>query len=263
METRFSGTVPENYDSGLGPFIFERFAEEMARRASDLHPSSVLETAAGTGIVTRRLRDRIPPQCALIATDLNCPMLDFAALKFDEDESVGIEAADACRLPFDDGAFDVVICQFGVMFFPDRGASYAEALRVLKPGGTYLFSVWGSWNDNPFGRIAYSVGAEFCPNDPPAFYKIPFSYHDAGRIRSDLKDAGFDEPTIDTLTHRKALDDPALFARGIVYGNPLGEELVERGIDPDVVCNRMAEALRAQLGESMPVKAMLIAATKP
>lgn len=191
LETRFSGNVPENYDRGLGPLIFDYYAKQMASRCASLAPEEVLETAAGTGIVTKYLRDCLSSHCSLIATDLNPPMLDYAAGKFGNDVSVQFETADACQLPFGDGRFDAVVCQFGVMFFPDRQAGYKEALRVLKRGGTYLFSVWDEWAKNPFAEIAYKVGAEFFRNDPPEFYKIPFSYSDTDAIENTLKGAGF------------------------------------------------------------------------
>lgn len=137
LETRFSGSVPENYDCGLGPFIFEHYGYQMAERCAAVNPRHVLETAAGTGIVSRFMRDCITPECSIVATDLNSPMLDYAAAKLGDDTAIEFATANACRLPFEDDRFDAVVCQFGVMFYPDRQAGYDEALRVLRPGGTY------------------------------------------------------------------------------------------------------------------------------
>lgn len=262
LETRFSGSVPENYDRGLGPYIFDHFARVMADRCAALDPRSALETAAGTGIVTASLRDSLPQHCSLTATDLNQPMLDYAQGKIGSDKAIHFQTADGCALSFDDDSFDAMVCQFGVMFYPDRAAGFAEVLRVLKSGGTYLFSVWDSWNANPFAEIAYKVGAEFVPDDPPAFYKVPFSYCDVDEITAAAGAAGFAECVVEPVPHTRALDDPELFASGIVYGNPLINELAERGIDPEEVLTRLAQALRDGLGEAMPLQAIFVAVRK-
>ena len=167
--SRFVGSIPEHYDAGLGPHIFEGYAEDLAGRVAALDPAAVLELAAGTGIVTRRLRDVLPAGCDIVASDLNQPMLDFAEAKFAPDESVGFEVADATDLPWQDERFDVVTCQFGVMFFPDKHRSYAEARRVLRAGGHYVFNVWDAWPFNAFAEITHDVVAGFFPDDPPRF----------------------------------------------------------------------------------------------
>lgn len=148
----FVGSIPKDYDAGLGPNIFQDYAAVMAMRAAALHPADVLEMAAGTGIVSRQLRDSMPG-ARLVVTDLNPPMLEVATAKFAPGE-VEILQANAMALPFEDGAFDMVVCQFGVMFFPDKVVSFREAARVLRPGGHYLFSTWGTQDDNPFAQIA-------------------------------------------------------------------------------------------------------------
>src|ERR1700722_4323897 len=139
---RFVGDIPRHYDQAMGPIIFADYADDIARRAVACGPSRVLETAAGTGIVTRRLRDLLPADVHLTATDLNPPMLEIARAKFRPGERVELQPADATALPFPDGGFDTVVCQFGVMFFPDKNKAYREVHRVLKPGGHYLFSIW-------------------------------------------------------------------------------------------------------------------------
>ena len=147
--TRFVGSIPEHYDQGLGPMIFADYAGDMAERVAASVPSRVLETAAGTGIVTRRLRDLLPAATQLTATDLNPPMLEVVRAKFRSGEQVAFRPADAMALPFTDASFDAVVCQFGVMFYPDKDKSYREVHRVLAPGGRYFFSVWDSRRYNP------------------------------------------------------------------------------------------------------------------
>jgi len=262
LEIRFSGKVPEHYDRCLGPFIFEHYAQEMADRCAALNPGKVLETAAGTGIVTKHLRERIAPEASLVSTDLSQPMLDHAASKLGSAPATEFAAADACNLPFADKQFDAVVCQYGIMFFPDKPAGYAEALRVLKPGGTYLFSVWGDWSENPFAQIAHNVAAEFCPDNPPEFYKVPFGYNDIDAIRSALELAGFADCKHEVLHHSQPLFDIDLFTQGLVYGNPLHIELLERGVEPEEARTRLKQALHQQLGDSMPLKAHFFSASR-
>ena len=136
-DSEFVGSIPEYYDSGLGPRIFFDYADDLAARVAKLKPGSVLELAAGTGIVTRRLRDTLPDHCQILASDLNAPMLEVARQKFNPEESVLFETVDATALRFEDELFDIVTCQFGVMFFPDKEQSYSEVFRVIRPGGHY------------------------------------------------------------------------------------------------------------------------------
>src|SRR5581483_10033812 len=170
-DAAFVGNIPQHYDQGLGPMIFVDYAADLARRAAAGQPARVLETAAGTGIVTRRLRDVLPAGTRLTATDLNPPMLEIARTKFRPGEQVEFQPADATALPFADSSFDAVVCQFGVMFYPDKEKSYREVYRVLAPGGRYLFNVWDSHSHNPFGQIAHDTVGRFFPVDPPQFQK--------------------------------------------------------------------------------------------
>lgn len=190
QSSQFVGGIPENYDRGLGPHIFHDYAEDLARRAAEANPAAVLELAAGTGILTRKLRDSLAPATRLVATDLNPPMLDVAKRKFSRGENVEFKPADAMALPFADGAFDVVVCQFGVMFFPDKQTAFREAVRVLRARGRYLFNVWGGMPENPFSEVAHTVVAEFFPDDPPGFYKVPFGYSEQGVVMADMAAGG-------------------------------------------------------------------------
>jgi ubiquinone/menaquinone biosynthesis C-methylase UbiE len=171
----FIGSIPAFYDQGLGPIFFTEFADDIARRVAVSVPSPVLEIAAGTGIVTRRLRDLLPSEAQLIATDLNPPMLEVARGKFRPDEKVEFQPADATALPFPDASIDAIVCQFGVMFFPDKDMGYREAHRVLVGGGRYLFSVWDSHRHNPIGRLMTEILTGLFPRDPPQFYQVPFA----------------------------------------------------------------------------------------
>jgi SAM-dependent methyltransferase len=158
----FAGSIPAIYDHYLGPLIFEPYATDLADRLAQISMGRVLETAAGTGIVTRALARTLSGGVDITATDLNQPMLDFAAAQT-ADQRVTWRQADALHLPFDDGSFDVVLCQFGAMFFPDRVAAYAEARRVLKPTGKFIFSVWDRIEENDFAAIVTQTMATLFP----------------------------------------------------------------------------------------------------
>jgi ubiquinone/menaquinone biosynthesis C-methylase UbiE len=263
----FSGNIPQNYDSGMGPIIFAGYAADVAQRIASHAPSNVLETAAGTGVVTRALRDALPASTQLTATDLNVDMLAIARAKFRPNEQVAFQPADATALPFPDASFDAVICQFGVMFFPDKDRSYREVLRVLAPGGCYVFSVWDAHRYNPFGRIAHEVIGSFFPTDPPKFYEVPFSYHLIDPIKESLIAAGFDRIVISVLQRHQSVADFSAFARGVVFGNPVFDQIRQRGgATPDQIQEAVATAMRLEFGGEpgvMPIQAIVFEARKP
>jgi SAM-dependent methyltransferase len=250
--TRFTGAIPDHYERALGPVIFTDYAADIARRAAASSPERVLETAAGTGIVTRHLRNRLPTGSWLTATDLNEAMLDIARAKFRPGEEVTFMPADATDLPFADGAFDAIVCQFGVMFFPDKARSYREVHRVLALNGRHLFNVWDSHAHNAFGRLAYETAARFYPDDPPPFFQVPFGHHNIDAIKASLIDAGFTDIKSTVVRLEKHVADPALIARGLIYGTPLIEQIRTRaGMDPERLIEALTEAFirEMRLGE--------------
>ncbi|MGE0828454.1 MAG: class I SAM-dependent methyltransferase [Hyphomonadaceae bacterium] len=264
--SQFVGDIPQTYDSGLVPNIFEDYAADIARRAIALKPASVLELAAGTGVVARKLRDGLPAETTLTITDLNAPMLEVARAKFDANENVAFAAADAMKLDYPDASFDVIVCQFGVMFFPDKQASFREALRVLKPGGAYLFNTWGAMGDNPFGKIAYETCVKFYPDNPPGFYKVPFSCADPAPLIADMEAAGFARVAHAAVAQRKKIADMAAFSRGIIFGNPLSAEIAARGGDAEAMRAEVEARLRAGLegmGFVLPLKANVFMGRRP
>jgi SAM-dependent methyltransferase len=212
--------------------IFEPYAAEIAPRVAALSPSRVLETAAGTGVVTRAMARTLPAGAELIATDLNQPMLDRAAAT-GASRPVHWRQADAMQLPFEDASFDVVVCQFGAMFFPDRAAAYAQARRVLRPGGVFLFDVWDRIEDNEFADVATQALARLFPADPPRFMpRVAHGYHDRQVIERDLANAGFTEaPGFETLAARSRADSPQGPAIAYCQGTPLRNEIEDRSGD--------------------------------
>ena len=244
-ETRFSGSVPAKYDLLMVPLIFRPYAKELARRAQDMRPRHVLETAAGTGALTRALHEAMP-DVDIVATDLNQPMLDMAAERV-KSSRVLFAQADALDLPFDDGVFDLVVCQFGSMFFPDKVRGHWEARRVLSDGGHYMLAIWDRIERSDLTNAAQNVLIDSFPDDPPMFMtEGPFGYSDTHRIEQDLHDAGFDTVDIETVELRSRSPSAHDAATALCYGTPMGTELDDREAGSlERVFERVEEALRA------------------
>jgi ubiquinone/menaquinone biosynthesis C-methylase UbiE len=225
----FAGSIPENYDRYMVPLIFAPYAADIARRASSLSPNAVLEVAAGTGAVTRVLAPQLSPGARYVATDLNQPMLDYAASRQAADSRISWRQANAQELPFDDASFDLVCCQFGAMFFPDRASAYREAKRVLKPGGHFLVNVWDRIEENIFADDVTKALARIFPNDPPRFLaRTPHGYHDTALIGRDLEDAGFSHVAIETRAEQSRATSPRLPAIAYCQGTVLRSEIEAR-----------------------------------
>ena len=226
----FSGSIAELYEEYLVPLIFEPYASDLAHRVASLAPGRVLEIAAGTGVVTRHLARTLPATVPVVATDLNQPMLDLAASRGVARE-VEWRQADAMKLPFEDEAFDAVVCQFAAMFFPDKAVAFREARRVLRPGGVFLFSVWDRIEDNEFADVVTQSLVPLYRDDPPRFLaRIPHGYHDLASIASDLGRAGFGERVESvTLAMRSRAPSPRIPAVAYCEGTPLRNEIGARG----------------------------------
>jgi ubiquinone/menaquinone biosynthesis C-methylase UbiE len=228
----FAGSVPENYDRFMTPLIFAAYAADLAERAAALSPKAVLETAAGTGIVTRALAPKLGADARYIVTDLNQPMLDYAASRQGGDSRITWRQADAGELPFQNGDFDLVCCQFGAMFFPNRIGAYREAHRVLKPGAHFLFSVWDRIEENVFADEVTNALAEMFPDDPPRFLaRTPHGYHDTALIMSELKAAGFSAVSIETRAEQSKAPSAEIVAIAYCQGTPLRNEIEARDAD--------------------------------
>ena len=225
----FAGSVPKMYDEYFVPLIFEPYAEILVQRLRTRKLSKVLEIAAGTGVVTREMASALPADVAIVATDLNQAMID-QAVAVGTRRAVEWRQADAAKLPFDDGSFDAVVCQFGVMFFPDKAQAYAETRRQLRPGGVFLFNVWDRIEDNEFADAVTNALAAVFPHDPPRFMaRTPHGYHDRQAIERDLAGGGFRSPAkIETIAARSRAESPRIPAIAYVQGSPLRNEVEAR-----------------------------------
>jgi ubiquinone/menaquinone biosynthesis C-methylase UbiE len=264
----FAGSIPALYEQYLVPLIFQSYADDLADRIVDLEPTSVLELAAGTGVVTRAMSARLPASVTITATDLNQPMVDHAAT-IATAQPVTWRQADAVDLPFEDQSFDVVVCQFGAMFFPDRHRAFTEMHRVLRPRGIALFNVWDRIERNDFANTVTDALATMFPDDPPRFLaRTPHGYHDTEQIRADIVAAGFDATStiesIDARSHAASCTYPAI---GFCQGSPLRNEINERRAGGLEVATEVAAKLIAdRFGETDidgAMRAHIVTAQKP
>ena len=263
----FVGSIPPNYDRYLGPLLFYPYADDLAARLPVARGTRVLEVACGTGIVTGRLVRRLASQGTLVATDLNDAMIAHARAQIPDDPALEWRQADGTSLPFPDRAFDVVVCEFGLMFFPDKAAGVREAFRVLRPGGTYLFNVWDRIEHNAAGRIAHDTIRTFFPDDPPQFYQTPFNLQDTAVVRSLLDAAGFVDVEVVTVEKVGQSPSAAEAAIGLVEGNPVLGTIMERrpAALPDIKA-AVAGNIAAELGDHpvrSPLRAHVFTARRP
>lgn len=250
-DARFTGSIPALYDRYLVPLLFEPYADDLAARLRDLQRGLLVEIAAGTGVVTRALRKSLPAAVRIVATDLNEGMLAVGARRVD-DSSVTWRLADAQQLPFDDATADAIVCQFGVMFFPDRQAGYREAKRVLRVGGRYAFNVWDRLGRNEVSDVVNRAVTALFPENPPRFYeRTPFGYHDVATIRRELEGVGFRRVEIETVEKVSWSTSAEHAATGLCQGTPLRGEIEAR--DParlEEATAAATEALIARFGRS-------------
>jgi len=267
--SQFIGSIPKIYDRHLGPLLFEFSAEDLARRVAAAVPEGgrVLEVACGTGISTDYLARALRPGTEIVASDLNQAMIDYAVARRGALPGVSFQRADALDLPYAGGGFDAVVCQFGVMFFPDKAKGLAEMARVLKPGGVLAFNVWDSPQQNPCVQIAVEVIARYFEDDAPVFLQMPFGCSAIDPIKEMIQDAGFRGLGIHVVQATIERPDAHHVARGLVEGNPGVHEIRERATaDVETVVAAVAEALHGAYGPEplrIPLQEIVYTALKP
>jgi SAM-dependent methyltransferase len=246
FDSIFAGSIPKLYEEHMVPLIFQPYAEDLANRLASRTLSRVLEIAAGTGVVTRYLASVLPEDVSIVATDLNRPMLDMAA-DIGTSRPVEWRQADAMQLPFEEGEFDAVVCQFGAMFFPSKSKAFSEARRVLRPGGMLLFNVWDRLEENEFAHTVTMALESLFPDDPPRFMaRTPHGYYDLALVEHDLRDGGFASSVqVNTVAARSIAASPRVPALAYCQGTLLRSEIEARD--------------KSRLGEATDVAAEAIA----
>jgi ubiquinone/menaquinone biosynthesis C-methylase UbiE len=259
-DAAYVGAIPEHYHDGVGPFLFEPFARYTAERIRALAPACTLETACGTGIVTRRLREALAAGALLVATDLHPPMMNIARATMSGADRVEWAQADMCSLHFADHQFDALVCQFGLMFVDDKSAAVREARRVLRPSGRLLLTTWAPLERNPIVGVAHYTLAEMFPEDPPRYLRrAPFGFGDPEALAELLIDAGFSEVEVDLVERAATSPSAHELAVGLVEGHPLVDEIKLR--DPSrlpAAIDAVTRAIARQFGDS-PVKSRITA----
>jgi ubiquinone/menaquinone biosynthesis C-methylase UbiE len=256
-DTIFAGSVPEIYDLCLVPAMFEPYALDLAARVAGREQRAVLETACGTGVLTRELRQRLPRAVALVATDLNQPMLTRARALVDTTRRIEFRQADCTALPFPKLSFTAVACQFGMMFAPNKPQAVREARRVLVEGGLFAFNVWDSLENNGYARVAHETIGEFFPTDPPRFFAdTPYRYFDREFWSEHLLSEGFAEARVEVVA--RAIRSPTALelATGLIRGTPVSNAIQQRGGDMDRIVERTALGL-ANLGGDQPFQSTM------
>ncbi len=249
----FAGSIPDVYDDYLVPLVFEQYANDLAQRTAALNPRGVLEVAAGSGVVSRAVAAVLESSARYVVTDLNPPMLDRAASMQDDPDRVEWQAADALDLPFDADTFDLMLCQFGAMFFPDRVRAYREARRVLGEGGSFIFNMWDRIEENEFAHEVTRALAEVFPDDPPSFLRrTPHGHFDTTTYRSELEAAGFSDVDIEPVDAISVAADPAVPAIAYCQGTPLRTE-IEARYPPSLeeATARATDAIRKRFGDGV------------
>ena len=263
LRTSFTGSIPEYYDRCLGPAWFDPFAQQVASMLPADPGGDVLEIACGTGLVTRRLRERLAPSRRLVASDLNTPMLDYARGKLAHLQNIEWRQADATRLPFRDGEFAAAVCALGFMFVPDKNAAFSEARRVLARDGRFFMSVWDRAEENPCSMIYAETIENLFPGDEEIRFRIPWSMHDVPALRKYLVDAGFEPVRIDKRRLPLGNVDARTIATGQVRGTPRGLLLEKKGMSMDEAIDRVTKAIEDYLsahGGTMTGQAILVEA---
>jgi SAM-dependent methyltransferase len=264
----FAGALPELYDRHLVPLIFDAYAADLVARLRNPDIGSILEVAAGTGAVTRAMTIGLPASVSITATDLSQSMIDYAR-SVGTSRPVVWQTADVMDLPFGDASFDAVVCQFGVMFFPDRPAAFAEVARVLRPGGVFLFNVWDAIEHNEFAAVVTAAVGSMFPDDPPLFLeRTPYAYFDESTIQADVAAGGFVSPAslavVETRSRARSAEVPAIaFCQGTPLRNEIEARFPSRLAEATEVAAAAIEERFGKTDVDGKIRALIISATKP
>lgn len=223
----FTGSIPKNYDEYLGPMFFEPYALEIASRVEPSTVTSALELGCGTGRVTRQLRKVLPDNSSFISSDISPDMLAIAKEKL-KGLNIDWRIINAQELPFNDNSIDLIVCSFGYMFVPDKAKAFAEAYRILRPGGTLLFATWGKLEDNEASYVFRSTLKKYFGDSLPESYGLPTSMHDPAPIKVSLQQVGFSKVKCEVVDKESVCATSKRAAEGMTIGGSLYNEIMNR-----------------------------------
>lgn len=262
----FTGSIPANYDEYLGPMFFEDYAIDIAARIEAFKAKSVLELCCGTGRVTNHLRKALPSSTRFVASDLSPDMLKVAQSRL-QDSSIDWIIIDAQQIPYDTNEFDLVVCCFGFMLVPDRAKAFAEALRVLRPGGTLLMSSWDTVERNEASFVFRSIIKEELGDSLPETYRLPFALNDPAEVRKELSAAGFSNVVVEVVGKKSVCATAKQGAYGLVHGGSFYNEIAKHGPERLKKILEMVETgLANKYGSApmvTPMSALITQASKP
>ena len=247
----FGDAIAGLYEQYMVPMVFEPFADDLVSRLSASRLGNVLETAAGTGIVTRKLATlHANAPSTIIATDVSEAMVSLGR-EICPDRLINWRQMDAASLSFPDATFDTIVCQFGAMFFKDRVQAYREARRVLRPGGRFVFNVWERIDANEFVHTVSKAVGELFPENPPDFFRrVPHGYFHTSEIAADLAMAGFDAPAFEMVSKVSIASSAAIPAHAYIEGTPIRGEIEQRDASLiESAVHRAERALRDRFGQ--------------
>ena len=253
MPFNFSGSVPEHYEQCIGPMFFEPYAIEISKRIDASLVQFALEIGCGTGRVTRHLRRIISSASKLVASDISEDMLTVAKEKLKELD-IDWQVIDAQQLPFDNNCIDLVVCSFGYMFVPDKLKAFAEAYRVLKPGGMLIFSTWDKLELNGASYAYRKIVKKFLGDSLPDSYKLPFSMNDQAAIKRMLKETGFSKIAIESVDKVSISQTAKEAANGLARGGSIYNEVIKH--DPLLV-EEIVKTLETELAEKFGASPMI------
>jgi ubiquinone/menaquinone biosynthesis C-methylase UbiE len=260
----FTGSVPANYDRYLGPIFFEDYAIDISSR---VNPSAqhVLELCCGTGRVTNHLRRVLSPSCELIASDISEDMLAIAKEKL-KGQKVDWRVIDAQQIPFDDASCDLVVCCFGYMLVPDKEKAFAEAFRVLRPGGALIMSTWDKLENNGASNAFRKKVKEYFGDSLPETYKLPFSMHDPESMKQLLLATRFSKVSIEFVEKVPTAGSAKEVSFALVHGGTIYNEIMNKNPSwVKEITDAVEKELSAKYGSNpmlAPMRALICHAIK-
>jgi len=225
IQWQVAGNAAETYEEALVPAIFAPWAPLVVDLAHPQEGERVLDVACGTGIVARTLASCVGPRGAVAGVDLNPGMLKVArrvcATESHSAAQIEWHEASADKLPFLDALFNVVCCQLGLQFFPDRAAALREMRRVLVPGGRLAVMVWRGIHESPGFAVLAEALERHVGGAAAAIMRAPFGLSDSEELTALVRAAGFHDIVIQQRVGTVRFGSTEKLVSSYIAGSPL------------------------------------------